>query len=485
MVSGYGIKSKIDNISINKTVLIVLSVSMAVFVWSFSAGIVNIALPTISQYMDISTYLVSWVVIVHLLILTSFMLIFGRLGDIIGLKKVFLTGIFLFTVSSYLCGISLDFIQLLLFRGLQGLGSAMLLSISPALISKHLNANFQAKGFAALSASTAIALAAGYGVGGLTIQYFDWNWIFLIVVPLGIIAFVLNFFFIPPDKYEEKKLDFDLVGAFLILIVMVILILSIYAAKDLGLTSKWFIGGLCFDFILFSGLIHWENKQKYPIFDLDLLKDIKLLLPLLATFLITLVLMGTIFLVPFYLDLIMGYSTAFSGMLILIPTLLVLIAGPLSGVITDKFGSKIPTVISCILLMISLGFFILIDQNVGIIFILLALSARFLSEGFFAPANNKQIMKNGYKGNIGSISSLMNTSKYMGVILGVVVFSAIFESTIIQQTNNLADMPVTGALHLAAPISVLLNGFQNTFLFGLIISLSVLFMVLISRQWEG
>ncbi|MCK9150594.1 MFS transporter [Methanobacterium alcaliphilum] len=485
MVSGYDIKSKMDNININKTVLIVLSVSMAVFVWSFSAGTVNIALPTISQYMDISTYLVSWVVIVHLLILTSFMLIFGRLGDIIGLRKVFLMGICVFTVSSYLCGISIDFVQLLLFRGLQGLGSAMLLSISPALISKHLNPNFQAKGFAAISAATTIALAAGYGAGGLTLQYCDWNWVFLIVVPLGIIAFILNFFFIPPDTFHEKKLDFDLVGAFLILIVMVILILSIYVAKDMGLTSKWFIGGICFDFILFSGLIHWENKQKYPIFDLNLLKDSKLLLPLLAAFLITLVFMGTIFLVPFYLDLIMGYSTAFSGILILIPTLLVLIAGPLSGVITDKFGSKIPTVISCIFLLISLGFFILTDPTTGIIFILIALSTRFLSEGFFAPANNKQIMKNGYKGNRGSISSLMNTSKYMGIILGVVIFDAIFESTIVQQTTNLANMPVTGALHLAAPVSVLLSGFQNAFLLGLTISLSVLVMVLLSRQWEG
>lgn len=452
--------------------------------WSFSAGTVTIALPTIAQYMDISTYITSWVVVVHLLVLTSFLLVFGRLGDIIGLKKIFLTGIFVFTISSYLCGISLDFVSLLVFRGLQGLGSAMLLSLAPALISKHLMLGYQAKGFAAISVATTLALAAGYGVGGFTLQYFDWNWIFLITVPLGVFSFLLGLYAIPSDNPAVKNVDFDLIGAFFVLIAMMVLILSIYAAKDYGLCSFWFMGGIIFSFILFLALFRWENKQKYPIFDLNLLKDRFIALPLLAAFLLTLVFMGAIFLVPFYLDLVMGYTTAFSGILILIPTLLVLIAGPFSGVVTDKFGSRIPTIVACILILISLAIFVSINQKSFILLILIALAARFISEGFFAPANNKQIMKTSTPNNKGAVSSLMNAAKYMGIIMGVVLFNAIFEWTIIQQTSTLEGMPVTGAIHLAAPIPIILNAFQNAFILGLIISGVVLVIVLFSRNWN-
>ena len=119
--------------------LIAFIMAFGVFIWSFSAGIVTIALPTISQYLDISTSLVSWVVIAHLLVLTSFLLIFGKIGDYVGYKKVFLGGLFLFTVGSYFSGISLNIAQLILSRILQGIGSAMLLSMTPAIISIYIS----------------------------------------------------------------------------------------------------------------------------------------------------------------------------------------------------------------------------------------------------------------------------------------------------------------------------------------------------------
>lgn len=94
-------------------------IAFGVFIWSFSAGIVTIALPTISQYMDINTTLVSWVVVAHLLVLTSFLLIFGKIGDYVGYKNIYLGGLFLFTVGSYLSGISLGITQLIASRILQ------------------------------------------------------------------------------------------------------------------------------------------------------------------------------------------------------------------------------------------------------------------------------------------------------------------------------------------------------------------------------
>lgn len=472
---------KIKNSSNKETILLVFAVSMAVFTWSFSAGTVTIGLPLISQYLDISTNMASWIIVIHLLILTSFLLIFGRLGDILGIKKIFLTGVFIFTMGSYLCGVSLELYQLLLSRALQGIGSAMLLALAPAIISKNVNHDSQAKAFAVISAATTLSLAFGYGIGGFIITYLDWNWIFLINVPLGILSLLAGFFFIYDDAADNHKKsfksEFDLPGAFLVLISLISLILTIYYFKDNGITPLFFIGALI-SFSLFFVLFKWEKHNKKPILDIELLKNPTLFFPITVAFLVTFVLMGSIFLVPFFLDLVMGYSPSFAGLLILFPSLLVIIAGPISGVFTDKFGSRMPTIISSVLLLISLLTFVFINETVGFLLIILALSGRSISEGLFSPSNNKEVMKQGYLNQKGSLSSLLNTSKYMGIIMGVVVFGSVFEGSIIRQTANLAGVPLSGATHLTAPTPIILNAFQDAFLMGAAISFVVLIIVL-------
>lgn len=478
---------KIKNSSNTQTILLVFAVSLAVFCWSFSAGTVTIGLPLISQYLDISTNMASWIIVVHLLILTSFLLIFGRLGDILGIKKIFLTGVFIFTLGSYLCGVSLELYQLLLSRALQGVGSAMLLSLAPAIISKNVNPDSQAKAFAAISAATTLSLAFGYGIGGFVITYFDWNWIFFINVPLGILSILAGYFFISDDIRDNRKSfknEFDLPGAFLVLISLMSLILAIYYAKDYGITPLFLIGSLI-SLVLFLVLFKWEKQHEKPILDIKLLKNPSLFFPIVAAFLVTFVLMGTIFLVPFFLDLVMGYSPSFAGLLILFPSLLVLIAGPLSGVFTDKFSSRMPTIISSVLLLISLLAFGFINETAGFLLIILALSGRSISEGLFSPSNNKEIMKHGYLNQKGSLSSLLNTSKYMGIIMGVVVFGSVFEGSIIRQTANLAGVPLSGATHLTAPTPILLNAFQEAFLMGAVISFVVFMIVLFFYSGEN
>ncbi len=136
--------------------LIIFALALGMFLWSFSAGIVNISLPTISQYLDISTNTVSLIVIVHLLVLVSLLLIFGRAGDIFGYNKIFIMGISLFTIGSYFCSISLDFVQLIIFRIVQGIGSAMLLSMVPAIISTVFPHNVRGKIFGYISLTTTL-----------------------------------------------------------------------------------------------------------------------------------------------------------------------------------------------------------------------------------------------------------------------------------------------------------------------------------------
>jgi EmrB/QacA subfamily drug resistance transporter len=484
-LSGISMTNNITTLKANKGIIIFI-VAFSVFIWSFSAGIVTIALPSISQYLDVSTSLVSWVVVAHLLVLTSFLLIFGKIGEYIGYKKVFLGGLFLFTVGSYFSGISLDIMQLILSRILQGIGSAMLLSMTPAIISVNFPNAVRGKIFGYISLATTVALSLGYGVGGIITEYLGWHWIFFVTVPLGSTAVILTYLYLPETGKLEEYHGFDIVGSLLIFLAMFTLIISLELGGRLGWISPWIILGLLLSLTLLIIFYKWENHYNHPLFKMCLLKQRYLNISIAAGFMTSFVLTGTIFLLPFYLELIMNYTTDIAGLIILVPTLLIVFVGPLSGRISDSIGSKLPSLLGAVCLAIALLVLTILDPTVGkygILFVLIALLMRSLSDGMFSPANNKLVMSHSPPGMMGSVSSLLNTAKYLGLVMGVVIFETIFDSTVSHSVSGVEGAAVsTGAFQFAVPIETLLSGFQEAFLLGAVISILIVIASLISKE---
>ncbi len=462
--------------------LIVLTLALGMFLWSFSAGIVNISLPTISQFLDISTSTVSLIIIVHLIVLISFLVIFGRVGDIIGYKKVFLMGIIFFTIGAYFCGISLDIVNLIIFRIIQGIGSAMLLSVTPAIISVQLPLDISGKVFGIISLTTTLGLSSGYGIGGLINQYAGWNWIFLVTVPMGIAVILLAFKILPESVENKQKGDFDAIGAILIFATLLTLILPVYIGESMNWGLLSVISAISISLILAIVLFKWESRQKNPLFDFSILKNVHITLSLISGFLATLVLTGSIFLIPFFFELVMGYSTDFSGLIILLPSLAVIFIGPLSGYISDRMGSRIPTVAAVFSLIIAAILLTFLNETIGLLFIFIALGIRALSEGMFTPANNKLIMSHSTPEKLGSVSSLLNTARYLGLVMGVVIFNTIFNYTISNETAKILGVPLNGAYQLSAPTEILLQGFHNAFIAGLVISILIFVFSILTRE---
>ena len=158
--------------------------------------IVNIALPSIASDFGISTSLVTWVVLIYLIILSSFMLAFGKLGDLKGFKKVFIIGFIVFTIGSFLCGIAPlffhNFYFLILFRLIQATGAAMISALGAGMIAKYLPISKRGKGLAVITLMAAVGLAIGPFLGGIITQYMGWNWIFLINLPIGILLSLIH-----------------------------------------------------------------------------------------------------------------------------------------------------------------------------------------------------------------------------------------------------------------------------------------------------
>jgi MFS family permease len=325
----------------------------------------------------------------------------------------------------------------------------------------------------------------GYGVGGFITEYFGWHWIFFITVPLGIIAMILAYQFLPEMRATEDYHGFDIVGSFLIFLAVIALIISLEMGGRLGWTSPLILAGFLSSIVLIFLFYKWELKYAHPLFNMCLLKQKYLNISIAAGFMTSFVLTGTIFLLPFYLELIMNYSTDLAGLIILVPTLLIVFVGPLSGRISDRMGSKIPSLVGAICLAIALFVLTILDPTIGkfgILFVLIALLMRSLSDGMFSPANNKLVMSHSPPGMMGSVSSLLNTAKYLGLVMGVVIFETIFDSTVSHISSNVEGVTSTGAFQFSVPVETLLTGFHQAFLIGAIISVLIIVASLLSKE---
>lgn len=462
--------------------LMVMTVSLGVFMWSLSAGIVNMALPTISQFLDLNIGIVSWVVIIHLLVLTSLLLIFGRIGDFVGYKNLFIGGVSIFASSSYLCAVSLNIYHLIFFRALMGVGSAMLLAMAPAIITTHIPHSYRGRAFGYISLATAAGLSLGYGIGGYITEFFGWRWIFFTSIPIAFLTIFMANKFLSSYKVNQSKAHFDFKGALIIFITMTIFILSINMGNTFGWISLPIIGGFVVSILLLFLFLYCELESENPLFDFSVLKNFHLTAAITATFLVNLVLTGTIFLLPFYLELVMNYPTDFAGLIIFLPTLFVIVIGPVSGYLSDSIGSRAPALLASLCLVVAMALLAFFDPKLGLVFIFMVLTIRTFSQGLFGPANNKLVMSHTQENKVSMVSSLLNTASYLGLVMGVVLFQTVFNSYISSQNQGMERLTAGSAVHLSVPGPVLLDGFQTAFMLGVIISICLVIMSLISKE---
>lgn len=202
-----------------------------------------------------------------------------------------------------------------------------------------------------------------------------------------------------------------------------------------------------------------------------------------AAFLTTLILTGTIFLIPFYLELVKSYTTEFSGLLVFASTLLVVVVGPLSGWLSDRLGAKKINTLGAIFLLIALGLFTLMDSTVGLLFIFMALAIRSLSDGISNPANSKMVISHSPPGMLNTVSGLLNAARYFGLVIGVVVFQSIFNNTISRYALTL-DVSASGSLEMTLPVGTLAQGFQAAFAVGVILSVIVIIFTLLGCEYK-
>ena len=459
-----------------QNILVIVTVALAIFVTNLDISIVNIALPTFTKVFDVGTGEVSRVIVAYLLALVGSLMIFGHLTDQKGMEKMFVIGFAVFTVASALCAISpsMDFLNI--FRFVQGLGGAMLLSTFGAIILKYLPAKIRGRAFGFCTVFGGTGVAIGPPVGGFMVQYLSWHWIFVVNIPIGIFAIilarkVLNKPHIKPENPGSSKFDF--IGGLLSFAGLFILFYMLNTADNFGWLSMRNILMLAFSVVCFVLFIIREKRYPVPLIDLSVFKVKNLVLGFLALIFVTMILDGLTFLFPFFFELICNFEAGKTGLLMMIAPLAIILVSPVSGYFSDLKGPRFVGVIALIFLVITTVMVAWFNSATSYYFITAAFILFGIGLALFYTSNTTFIMNYAEKGREGMLSALLSVVTYLGSSLGIIAFEIVFSWRFdLSRSESLTEIPK----------HIVLNGYQNAMIIGVIIGIFGLVSIIAARD---
>src|SRR5512133_1392671 len=222
--------------------LVLIAIGIGSFMAALDGSVVNTILPVLRSTFQSDVAAIEWVVTIYLLVLSGLLLTFGRLGDLRGHKSIYVWGFVVFVASSALCGAAWSPTALIVFRGIQAIGAAMLASNSPAIVTGNFPPEQRGRTFGLISTMTYLGLTVGPSLGGWLTQAFGWRTVFYINVPVGALAIILTLIFIPQDTPAESGKRFDILGAVLFMVGLTALLLGMNKGAEWGWTSPAVLG---------------------------------------------------------------------------------------------------------------------------------------------------------------------------------------------------------------------------------------------------
>jgi EmrB/QacA subfamily drug resistance transporter len=401
-------------------------VAVGTFMTMLDGSIVNISLPSIARTFHTPVGgAMEWVIIAYLVTIAATLLTFGRLSDMVGRKPVWLAGLALFTIGSGICGAANSLPLLISARAFQGLGGALLVSTSLAIITDTFPVD--KRGLAMGCNVVVIGLGSSVGpiVGGMITEHWSWRWIFYVNIPVGIIGFV-GAQKVLRDTFSTARQYFDLPGAVLFASAFAPLTLALSFASEWGWSSWRSL--LCFGVSLAAllALPAVERMAADPMIHMHLLRNSVFTSSLITMTLGMLALFAVGFILPFYFEELRGFSVAKSGLfLTAMPVSLALMA-PLSGSLADRFGSRWLASGGLAIACLGLTTVARLDAHSsdwGIIWPLLLTGA---GQGLFMTPNARALMNSAPASEQGESSGLLGTGRVLGQSMSVALAGAIF-----------------------------------------------------------
>jgi EmrB/QacA subfamily drug resistance transporter len=429
--------------------LILTAVSLGSLMSTLDGSIVNIALPAIETDFAIDLTTVEWVVVAYLLVVGSLLLPFGRLGEVLTFKRVYLVGFAIFTLASVCCGAAPNAAGLVAFRVVQGIGAAMLMAMGPAIVARTFHDRERGRALGLNGLSVAIGLSLGPALGGILTQVATWRAIFLINAPIGLLA-ILWAARVLPAETRGKDESFDVKGAALSGVALFALLLALSDGQEWGWTSPAIVGLFVTFVVLGGAFLLTERSSIQPMVDLALFRIRPFSAGLASAVVAFAGLFTATFLLPFLLEQGRGFSPIEAGLLLTpVPITMALVA-PLSGAASDRFGPRI--LASAGMAIMVLGFLSLTQLSVD--FTLPDLVWRLVllgvGQGMFMSPNSSAVLGSVPRPRVGTASGTLAQMRVNGQAVGIALSGAIVATRLPVHLAELGGGVPTAAVRSAA-----------------------------------
>lgn len=403
--------------------IILFIILVVTFMSTLDGSIVNVALPVMTKVLNVDSASIQLVVISYLMVISATILIFGRLGDMFGKIKVFKIGLLIFTLGSLLCGLTNSLLILVIARVIQAIGAAACMANNQGIITEIFPINERGRALGLSGTFVALGSLVGPPLGGFILSISSWQYIFLINVPIGIIALFYTIRLLPKEnKKTEAKLDG--VGAILFMLAITLLFGALNYGQNIGFDKPIVLMEIFIAFISLIAFVYVEKKQEHPLLQIDIFKNKLFTVSIICAFISFVAIFCSNIILPFYLQYVKGFSPAQAGVILMVYPLILSIVAPISGHLSDKIGSEFLTFIGLILTSLGLFLMSLTNEATSTYLLIIFIGIMSLGNGMFQSPNNSLVMSQVPKNKLGVAGSINGLVRNLGMICGI-AFSTI------------------------------------------------------------
>jgi len=414
-----------------------LTITMASFLTPFMGSAMNLAIPSIGAQFNASALQLSWVLTSYILASAAFLVPFGRLADIVGRKKVFITGVISFSLFSLLCGLATSVEMLIFFRVLQGIGSAMVFGTAMAILTSVFPPQERGKILGINVATVYTGLSLGPVLGGALNHNLGWQSIFYFCVLISLAVVVLSLACLKGEWLGAQGESYDLTGAILYAVGLVTFMYGISSFTTTSWAGYLLAGGL----VILAVFIRHELKTAYPVLNLKMFSgNVTLTFSNLAALINYSATFAVSFLLSLYLQVVQGYNSQQAGFILLAQPLLMAVLSPFAGKLSDRVQPRVVASWGMALSTLGLVIFVFLTEQTPVWFILINLALLGTGFALFSSPNSNAVMGSVEKRYLGIASSTLGTMRLVGQAISMALATLIIAMFIGNVEFNQADV---------------------------------------------
>ena len=406
--------------------LVLANVCVGLFMIALNQRALVVSLPTLTQEFHASLSTIQWALLVYDLTLIGLVLTLGRLGDLFGRKRIYTAGYLIFVCGSAVCGFAQSPAQLIAFRLLQAIGGSILVANGRAIVSVLFPPEQRGKALGLTSTAFHVGFLTGPTLGGFIIDAIGWRWNFFINIPVGLFGAYLAWRILKEKEKSEKAVTVDVQGAFLLLLTTASFLSAMNQFPHLGLRHPMVLALVSVAAIGLGAFIWTELRAKTPILSLSLFRDRLFSAANLSLFFITSTQSAIAFLMPFYLQSLLGFTPTQMGWIVIANSVVIVMVAPLAGWLSDRLGSRLLCTAGSGCIVTAQFFLASLALDSTALGIILPLALSGLGWALFNAPNQSAILGAVPRDKVGAASGMIVTTARIGGATGVAFSAAIF-----------------------------------------------------------